>query len=235
MKQQKPIGLNESIKLILRDYTEALLVAIIVAVIVRVFFYSAYKIPTPFMEPTLKVGDFILVSKWEYGLRIPFLDKPLFFKRPSRGDVVVFRCADNRNQHCARRVIGLPGDRIQLVKKRLVVNQQFASYSLLKSFSEKDSPSAILQEKTRRSTHEIRIDANTHGGSFGPIIVPPGQLFLLSDYRDGGEDSRSWGSLPLNDVVGRARYIWMSMDWSSTWKGEGWPEIRWKRVFDPIK
>lgn len=228
------------LKILVREYTESLLVAVVVALILRFFVVSAYKIPTGSMVPTLKAGDFIFAYKLPYGVPVPFnRGERLAPKLPNRGDVVVFRYPGNESVNYVKRVVGLPGDRIQIKNKRLMVNTTEAEYKLLPDEVIQDLPGreyySAFQEKIGESTHFVIRSRSDEADFFGPIIVPPGHIFVLGDNRDSSDDSRYWGAVPLKNLEGRVVMIWMSFDWLNRWGDDRYPSVRWERVFQSVR
>lgn len=225
-----------------REYTERLLVTVILALILRFFVISAYKIPTGSMAPTLKVGDFIFAYKLAYGVPIPFSSgkEHWGWTLPSRGDVVVFRYPGNESVSYVKRVVGLPGDRIALKNKRLYINDAEASYHEEKF---PGSTHLVIRDTAGRSDS----DADTTGVDaanaadvdsadlFGPVVVPPGHIFVLGDNRDSSDDSRDWGTVPVRNLEGRVIVVWMSFDWMKRWGGDRYPSIRWERVLRSVR
>ncbi len=228
-------NIKASIKQVLREYAEALAIAIFLALILRTFVLSAYKVPTSSMIPSLKVGDYIFAFKLPYGINNPFGQKKWGAKLPLRGDVVVFRCPQNPDQSCVKRVVGLPGDRVEIIKKRLRVNGELAEYKRLDPKIIRDVPGneyyVALSESLSGHSRPILIGENHEKASFGPLIVPPNHFFVLGDNRDSSDDSRFWGSIPVESIEGRAAFIWMSLRWSSASQRESFPQVRWERLF----
>ncbi|MCB0356983.1 MAG: signal peptidase I [Bdellovibrionales bacterium] len=219
------------LKKILREYTEALLLAIVIAILVRTFVFSAYKIPTNAMYPTLHVGDFIIGSKLSYGLQVPFSNRKIAVKKPKRGDVVIFKCAKASSGECIKRVVAVPGDRIQIVKKNLFINNQKAEYQFLPL--EKSGMAKVI-ENIAGSQRQISITHSRVLENYGPVVVPPQHFFVLGDARDGTEDSRVWGMIENSRLIAKAIFIWMSLDWSEAWAQKGNVKVRWERIFTKI-
>ncbi len=204
----------------IREYVEALLVALALALFIRTFFLQAYKIPSGSMETTLLIGDHILVNKIVYGLRMPEsilgfhpLGLPyghyLFDLEPvRRGDVVVFVFPPDRTKDFIKRVIAVAGDTVEVRGKSVYVNGE-----------RQTEPYAHYQPGAESYMTVAPRD------SFGPVKVPAGKLFMMGDNRDRSYDSRFWGFVDRNDVEGRAVVIY----WS--WDGEeAWPlPVRWRR------
>lgn len=196
---------NTKRKSVLREYVEAIVIAVILALFIRTFVVQAFKIPSGSMKPTLLVGDHILVNKFIYGIKIPFTDKTLIhLGKPKREDVVVFKYPLDTQKDYIKRVIGLPGDKIELANKELringkVVDDPHASYSVYGNLR-----------------------------NFGPITVPPHHLFVMGDNRDESSDSRVWGFVPYAYLRGKAFLIY----WS--WDREHFG-VRWSRIGDIVR
>ena len=188
------------------EYAEAIIIAILIAVVVRTFIVQAYKIPSRSMLPTLLVGDHILVNKFIYGVKVPFLRNTMIpVTNPQRGDIVVFIYPNDRSKDYIKRVIGLSGDKIEIKNKITFING--------KKYSD---------------AYGIYSDNVIYPGSmqprdnFGPVTVPPESLFVMGDNRDESADSRFWGFVDLKDVEGKAFIIY----WS--WNREE-NNLRWQR------
>jgi signal peptidase I len=189
-----------------REYAETLVIALVIALFVRSFVVQAFKIPSSSMEPTLLVGDHILVNKFMYGIRIPVIGKKVFaFSKPRRGDVIVFIFPNDRSKDYIKRVIGLPGDQVEIRERKIYINDRLIEdpWGVFSSWG----PSA-------RDT-------------YGPKMVPPNSLFVMGDNRDNSEDSRYWGYVPLDDVLGRAFIMYWSWDWRAPSLAS---KVRWKRI-----
>ncbi|MCB0420453.1 MAG: signal peptidase I [Bdellovibrionales bacterium] len=220
-------------KKLFRQYIEIVFVALLLAFFVRFFFVAAYRVTSLNMEPNLKMGDFVLASKWSTGWRIPW-DKQKILRSvwPERGEVVIFECPGAKGVNCVKRLIGLPGDRVEILKGKLVVNGKKARYSkvnrvqfgalALKETHEQDS--RIVQARVGKESLE-KVD------EYGPIVVPPGHFFVLSDDRRDGIDSREWGAVPKSSLIGVASLIWLSLDWQRPILGGVFPGVRTERLF----
>ena len=191
----------------LREYSEAIVLAIVIALFVRTFVIQAYKIPSGSMKPTLLIGDHILVSKFNYGIKIPFIRTDLIpLGAPERGDILVFIYPEDRSKDFIKRLIGLPGDTIEIRDKRIFIN------------------GVPYNDK-----HGVHVDNLIIPGAvqprdnFGPARVPEGAYFVMGDNRDESYDSRFWGFVGAKDILGKALIIY----WS--WNQEEYG-IRWSRL-----
>jgi signal peptidase I len=212
------------------EQTLQLVLALIVVFAIRSSLVEPFKIPSGSMIPTLYVGDFIFVNKFAYGFHIPFSeylgDKKMLVKRdpPKRGDVIVFRYPKDPSLHYIKRVMGVPGDVIELRNKVVYVNGSIVPESEVDSKFRADklrdigdsrygdSHMHMYQEKVDGHDHLMMTDANNdYTNSFGPITVTPDSLFVMGDNRDFSNDSRFWGFVPMDNVSGRAEVIWLSM------------------------
>ena len=199
--------LDKKRKSTFREYAEAIIVALVLALIIRTFVVQAFKIPSGSMEPTLEIGDHILVNKFIYGTKIPFTSINLLpWESPQRGDVIVFIYPLEPEKDFIKRVIGVAGDTVRIVNKKLYINGV-----------EVPDPHAVYKEDTILPGEVQKRD------NFGPVTVPKGNLFVLGDNRDRSLDSRFWGFVPLEDVKGKAFIIYWSWDRQETM-------VRWKRL-----
>lgn len=219
-----------------REYLTTLVLAVVCALFVRHFLVTAYKVPTGSMQPALKPGDFIFASRVSYGVQVPFSSKRWNLTLPERGDIVVFSYPNQPAVTYVKRVVGLPGDRVQIVKGRLVLNEEPVSYEKMEAGS--DNPNVelfdIFKETSGEVSWRVIFQKNPDDKDFGPLIVPPGEVFLLGDNRDASDDSRYWGTVPMSQVVGRVALIWLSLDWQHKWGGDRYPSVRWDRVFSSV-
>ncbi|MBA4368521.1 MAG: signal peptidase I [Desulfobacterium sp.] len=197
----------------LRENIEAILVAVVLALFIRTFVVQAFKIPSGSMKNTLLIGDHILVNKFIYGIKLPFIGATLIpVKDPQREDIVVFEYPDDPSKDFIKRVIGVAGDRVEIRDKKVYVNnmpldQDFAIYTDDRILPGRDF--------------------------FGPITVPENSLFVMGDNRDNSHDSRFWGFVKLKAIKGKAFIIY----WS--WNGENQNSIldyvRWSRMGQLLK
>ena len=204
-------GTQKKSKSVVREYIEAIGIALIAALFIRTFIVQAFKIPSGSMLPTLQIGDHILVNKLSYGIRIPFLERyTLRFGNPKGGDVVVFVYPVDRSKDFIKRVIGVEGDRVEIRNKKVYINGQPI-----------EDPHASFQE-TGNSSGGVHLRDH-----YGPRSVPQGHIFVMGDNRDRSYDSRFWGFVNLKDVKGKAFVVYWSWDGNDRW-------IRWERIGDLI-
>lgn len=204
------------------DLSRSLFPVILAVLIIRSFIVEPFRIPSGSMIPTLMPGDFILVNKFSYGLRLPVLHTRVFGDgQPHRGDVVVFRYPEDPSQDYIKRIVGLPGDSIRYEQKKLYVNGKPVPQELIGRYP--PDPAAVLKmEHLEGATHKILVYQNTRDGSF-TFRVPEGKYFAMGDNRDRSSDSRYWGPVPSSNLVGKAFLIWMSWDWQDN-------TINWSRI-----
>ncbi|CAK0771285.1 signal peptidase I [Gammaproteobacteria bacterium] len=219
-----------------RTYQEPILVetarsffpVILVVLLLRSFVVEPFRIPSGSMMPTLLIGDFILVNKFSYGIRLPVLDKKIIsIGEPQRGDVVVFRYPEDPSVDYIKRVVGLPGDRVSYHNKKVTVNGKPMESSPIGIYQGEGAGSGMSgNSHFREQLGEVEHDILTAPGRLsieGDFIVPPDQYFVMGDNRDNSKDSRYWGTLPEQNLVGKAFFIWMNWDWSNG--GVGWRRI----------
>ena len=193
-----------------KDYVEPIAIAVLIALFIRTFVVQAFKIPSSSMEPTLQVGDYILVNKFIYGIRIPFTDtKLLQYRTPKRGDIVVFIYPKDPSKDFIKRVIGTEGEKIEILQNRIYVNDREIEDPW--GHFERSDWTKILQAIER----------------FGPVVIPEDSLFVLGDNRDNSQDSRFWGFVNVNAVKGKAFIIYFSWDRAAENILE---KIRWVRL-----
>lgn len=220
-----------------REYLITLVLAVLFALFVRSFLFTAYKVPTGSMQPTLKPGDFIFSSRLSYGIPQPFSGARWGETFPERGDVVVFSYPETPGITYVKRVVALPGDRVQIIKGRLSINDETLQYTATEG-DEGDNPNPqifeIFEEKSENQIRRVIFQKQSEEKDFGPLIVPPGEVFLLGDNRDASDDSRYWGTVPMGRVAGKVVLIWLSLDWQKKWGGDRYPSVRWERVFSTV-
>lgn len=190
------------------QYARSLLPALVLIVLVRGFLYEPYQIPSGSMVPTLQVGDFVLVNKHAYGVRLPVLGSKVFeVDAPERGDVMVF-VPPHDDRYFIKRVIGLPGDRIAYVNKSLFVNGERVEQRLLK----RNGTVQAFEESLGDEAHTIYASGVQPPGVRAEWSVPEGHYFVMGDNRDFSVDSRSWGFVSEQKIVGKAVAIWAHKD-----------------------
>lgn len=190
-----------------REYAEAIIMALILALFIRTFIVQAFKIPSGSMIPTLEIGDHILVNKLSYGLRLPFLERYLMqYGNPGRGDVVVFIYPEDRSKDFIKRVIAVGGDTVEVRAKKIFINGKPS-----------DDPHAHF------AGYDPLAGGAGSGDDYGPKTVPQNSIFVMGDNRDRSYDSRFWGFVDLNDVRGKAFLIYWSWDGNDRW-------VRWERL-----
>jgi len=225
-------------KSVAREYLESIVVAVILALFIRTFAVQAFKIPTGSMEPNLLIGDHLLVNKLLYSPSFGPLEDRLFGKRPiERGHVVVFKFPEDPTRDFIKRVIGLPGETIEIRNKTVFVDGK----PLAESYAH------FIEQPLRPDDPEYGLRTESIRDNWGPQVVPDGQLLVLGDNRDNSRDSRFWGFLPRDQVKGRALLVY----WSYAATGEeyrregGWDRVkdtlsafgrtRWSRFFHMIR
>jgi signal peptidase I len=202
---------QKSSQRVFQEYSEAFVVALILATLVRAFLFQAFEIPSGSMEPTLLVGDHILVNKFIYGVRIPFTDTRWpKFREPRRQDVIVFVYPVERSKDFIKRVIGVGGDTVEIRDKKVLINGRVT-----------EDPDAYFSSDV--------IDPGDVGprDNMRPTKVPEGFLFVMGDNRDNSYDSRFWGFVCLRDVVGEAFIIYYS--------SRNIVDVQWNRFLKPIQ
>lgn len=202
------------------DYSKAFFPVLLVVLVLRSFIAEPFRIPSNSMMPTLLTGDFILVNKFTYGLRLPITNKKFVaLGEPKRGDVVVFRPPHHPEQDWIKRVIGLPGDRISYHDGKVSVNGKPLDYQPVGIYQGRANGSEMtgakeLRENVLGREHHIllRTESPLLDQAEGDWVVPAGQYFVMGDNRDNSEDSRYWGYLPEENLRGKAFLIWLNID-----------------------
>ncbi|MBU0600429.1 signal peptidase I [bacterium] len=174
------------------EYLEVIVIALSLALVIRTFVIQAYKIPSGSMIPTLQVGDHLFVSKFAYGIKIPFTEKKILkFKSPQRKDIIVFKCPVDPSKDFIKRMIGLSKEEIMIKEKKVYINQ--------KSIEE---PYVIKSISSFKNIYSIRDNWEE------PLIVPKNKYFVMGDNRDSSYDSRFWGFLSEEMIKGKALFIY---------------------------
>ena len=215
-----------------KEWVEPFLIAAVVALFIRQFVVEAFKIPSGSMIPTLDIGDHLLVNKFIYGPRIPFTDTRIFtWKEPQRGEIIVFKYPENESKNFIKRVVGVPGDKIEIRRGRMFINDQPVPIIARGAFEEREQgPGAHYYEKPRLFEeqlgivkHEIQYLRDQSNYDFGPKLVPAESVFVMGDNRDNSQDSRFWGFVTHDKILGRALIIYWSWDGDGRW-------LRWERI-----
>jgi signal peptidase I len=232
-----------------REYVESILTALLVAFLIRSFIVEAFKIPSGSMIPTLMIGDHIFVNKFAYGLRIPFTKKKIVtFGEPQRGEPIVFMYPLDESKDFIKRVIGLPGDHISLVGDDVFIENKPLDRSPITVTHPKDATLLDVDQTEESVATGIKTipvfpgwenyhyfietlpNNRAHLTQFDEdppryrkeLVVPQGHLFVMGDNRDNSSDSREWGFVPIENVKGRAMFVWLSLDYDRK-------TIRWNR------
>ncbi|HZD51926.1 MAG TPA: signal peptidase I [Woeseiaceae bacterium] len=206
---------------LLVEYSRSFFPVLLLVLVIRSFIFEPFRIPSGSMRPTLLQGDYIFVTKYSYGLRLPVLNTEILETgSPDRGDVVVFRLPSDPSINYIKRVVGIPGDKIVYRDHELSVNGEHIPTHPASS-SDSDAFHDLFIEDLGSHKHEILL-SNRRGSREGEYRVPEGHYFMLGDNRDNSQDSRFIGMVPEANLVGRAVRIWMHMD------GLEWPD--WGRI-----
>ena len=215
-------------KSVAREYFESLVIAVVLALFIRTFVVQAFKIPTGSMEPNLLIGDHLLVNKLVFGPYVSGAERTLLpMKEIARGDVLVFKYPEDPERDFIKRVIGLPGEQIEVRHKRVYVNGHLL-----------DEPYAHYLEEPPPAPEQIENGSDQQGVSgdrrenYGPVTVPPKHYFVMGDNRDNSQDSRYWGFLPRDYVKGRALVIYWSYEAET---GNILTATRWGRLLHQVR
>ena len=193
--------------------------------LLRSFLVEPFRIPSGSLEPTLLVGDFLLVNKFAYGIRLPVVEKKIIpISKPEKGEVAVFRWPPNPDVDYIKRVIGVPHDKISYHNKVLTINGEEAKQTFIENTIDESSGKLVAKyrETLAGVSHDILIQKDTPAFDFD-IEVPDGQYFMMGDNRDDSADSRYWGFVPDDNLRGKAFFIWMSWNSQKDW-------IRFSRI-----
>lgn len=200
---------------------------VLIVFLLRGFIAEPFRIPSGSMLPTLEIGDFILVNKFSYGLRVPVLNSKLVdWGSPQRGDVIVFRYPENPSIDYIKRVVGVPGDEIAYYNKVLYVNGKPAQIQADGQYQVGYDTYNKYSEQLGELNHKILMRQSVPAADF-VLVVPEKSYFVLGDNRDNSRDSRYWGFVPDENLVGKAIVVWMSWEWGD------WP--KWHRIGTVIK
>lgn len=212
------------------EYGASFFPVILFVFVLRSFVVEPFKIPSGSMIPTLEVGDFILVNKFTYGIRLPVINKKIIdINKPKRGDVMVFRYPEDPSLDYIKRVVGIPGDKIAYQNKRLTINGHDVETRRVEDYlhPERLYYSQQFVEKSEGFDYRTLNDTDAPGFIAGAVLfshrenclynnsgvictVPPGHYFMMGDNRDNSRDSRYWGFVPEENIVGKAFFIWLN-------------------------
>jgi signal peptidase I len=198
-----------------REYTEAIIIAVLLALFIRTFIVQAFKIPSGSMLETLQIGDHVLVSKFIYGIKMPFTGNVLIpIKEPQRGDIIVFKFPQDTSVDYIKRVIAVGGDTIEIKNKKVFINGEL-----------------LADAHSQFTDPEIKPAIEGPRDNYGPVTVPEGKLFVMGDNRDNSFDSRFWGFVNLDAVRGKAFILYWSWDVrDSLFSIDRFTSIRWGRI-----
>ena len=243
--KRKDGGLAETVKVIFH--------ALIIALVIRTFLFQPFNIPSGSMKATLLVGDYLFVSKYSYGyskfslpLSPPLFSGRVFGSQPERGDVVVFRLPKDTSTDYIKRVIGLPGDRIQMIDGVLNINGTPVKRERAEDYIETDEGPRPVNVKRWRETlpngvsyYTLDLVDNGFADNTQVYTVPPGEYFMMGDNRDNSTDSRfsQVGPVPFENLIGKAQLIFFSVyEGERAWQIWRWPfSVRWSRLFTVVR
>lgn len=222
------------------EYARSFFPVFLIVLIIRSFIGQIFHVPTGSLEPTVAAGDFIVVSQYNYGFRLPVTNKiAIPTGKPKRGDIVVFHWPVNPSVDFVKRTIGLPGDHVSYIDKVLYINGKAMPQKLVGYRTDDDAdgrgswPVKIMQEDLDGIKHDILVCVDPQRcpsptQNFYDVVVPKGQYLMMGDNRDNSEDGRSWGFVPASDLVGKAQFVLFS--WNAK---TGSP--RWGRIAHGLK
>ena len=197
---------------VLVEYARSFFPVLLVVFVLRSFLVEPFQIPSSSMVPTLEVGDYILVNKYTYGIRLPVIrTKVLALNNPQRGDVVVFFPPHMNDTYFIKRVVGLPGDTVEYRNKQIFVNGEWVEREPAAEQFAQSSHNITGRESLGESEHLMQVDTRRPSSDFS-VVVRPGHYFMMGDNRDNSSDSRVWGQVSEKDIVGKAFAIWMHWD-----------------------
>jgi len=200
------------------EYARSFFPVFLLVFVLRSFIFEPFRIPSSSMLPTLEIGDFLLVNKSIYGVRLPIINKKVIsISDPDRGDILVFRYPQEPSQNYIKRVMGLPGDKISYQNKQLFINGKRVSnseeidYQFIDASMSTHNVSQYTASIDADTRHSILLNPKRFSPS-GQWTVPKGHYFVMGDNRDHSADSRSWGFVPEENIVGKAFFIWFHYD-----------------------
>ncbi|CAN8142177.1 signal peptidase I [Thiomicrorhabdus sp. 6S2-11] len=204
---------------IIVEYARSLFPVFLVVLILRSFIIEPFRIPSGSMYPTLEIGDFIAVSKFSYGIKLPVVQTKIIpIGEPERGDVVVFKYPNDPDVDYIKRVVGLPGDEVAYLGRTLFINGKAVDMKAMGVYRGNDSGAVMNDAKVVEETfdngksHQVLHDTDKHAIDMQPVKVPEGHYFMVGDNRDHSNDSRFWGFVPEENLKGKAFAIWMNWD-----------------------
>ena len=238
-------------KSLYREYFEALAIAVIAALVLRTFVLQAFRIPSGSMKDTLLVGDFLLVNKFVYGIRtpdrisntnikIPHLRFPAF-KEPKRGDIIIFQFPRDPSIDYIKRCLGLPGDTIAIRNNQLYINETAEKVVPLDAnLYDQDEEATFAYYHVELETGALytirkRVNGRRSEQNYGPVVVPPDHYFMMGDNRDNSSDSRYWGFVPRENIIGKAAVIYFSFDRRTKPVWNLISAVRWDRILNIIR
>lgn len=222
------------------EYARAFFPVLLIVWVIRSFLIQPYRVPTGSLVPTVMPGDFIAVNQFDYGIRLPVTNtKIINIHEPQRGQIALFRYPVDPSIIFVKRVIGLPGDHVVYKNKQLSINGKPMPMKFLGTTQYTDESGQVHKvdrylENLDGVKHEIILDPKAVGdyGTYHNVVVPEGHYFMLGDNRDNSDDSRVWGLVPEENLIGKAFGIWMS--WNS--HAEKWKDkVRWQRIGLAVK
>jgi signal peptidase I len=218
---------NKKMPLVI-EYARSFFPVLLLVLVIRSFLIQPYRVPSGSLEPTVLPGDFIAVNQFAYGLRLPvFNTKVLSIGEPKRGDIALFRFPKDQSKIFVKRVIGLPGDHITYNEKTLTINGDRAWQTPLGIDLDAENglmiPVEVRVEQLEKTAHKIFVKPGYKIGESFDLVVPSGHYFMMGDNRDDSDDSRDWGFVPEENLVGSAFGVWMSWDSDKT-------TVRWSRM-----
>lgn len=228
-KQRAHLSKKQATMPVLVDYARSFLPVFILVLVLRSFVFQPFKVPTGSLEPTVLPGDYLFVTQYSYGLRLPVWRFNIMpFVKPERGQIVVFHWPVNTHVLFVKRLVGMPGDDISYVNKVLTINGQRATQNFVKNSVDLEPghniPAKVMQEDLLGVKHNILIEPSRPSDNFYHLKVPKGEYLMMGDNRDNSDDSRSWGFVKYSQLEGRARFLFFS--WDSVKK-----RLRFERLF----
>jgi signal peptidase I len=210
------------------EYARSFFPILLLVLVVRSFLFEPFRIPSSSMMPTLLIGDFIFVNKYVYGLRLPVINTKIFdVGEPRRGDVIVFRLPADPSTNYIKRLIGMPGDTIRYINKKLYVNDHPVEIMIRGRYDGDQAGALLAREQISGVEHDVLLMPGQQSLE-GTFVVPPGHYFMMGDNRDNSRDSRyqGVGFIPEYRVVGKAVRIWMNWDFPRA--------PQWSRIGNPV-